>query len=330
MATRVSLRLVAALQVGRAARSRRSGLVWNSMMSMAGGWFFLMISEAFRLGDRDFRLPGIGSYMSVAVRARATAARCSRPSWPWSLMIVVLDQLLWRPVVVWAQKFRVEEGGQPEAGVAPGSYDCLRRSPADPPCSRARQRPRAHASAPMARPRAVRPAARPRRSPAALRSSSLLLALAWLGRAAGSSHLLRDGAPRRVGATGRDAATRSARVLARPALAAPSGPSRPARDRPVAAPVARPAAGRPGRGVVPGADAVPVVDRWLLPRGGRLARLGQHPAHAAGHAVVHPVQRHRRRHGNPRGPARGGAASTGSGAGSASGAATCRPFFRTW
>ena len=43
------------------------GLVWNSMMSMAGGWFFLMISESFKLGDKDFRLPGIGSYMSVAV-----------------------------------------------------------------------------------------------------------------------------------------------------------------------------------------------------------------------------------------------------------------------
>ena len=43
------------------------GLVWNSMMSMAGGWFFLMINETFQLGDRDFRLPGIGSYMSVAV-----------------------------------------------------------------------------------------------------------------------------------------------------------------------------------------------------------------------------------------------------------------------
>ncbi|HEX7489486.1 MAG TPA: ABC transporter permease subunit, partial [Anaeromyxobacteraceae bacterium] len=41
------------------------GLVWNSMMSMAGGWFFLMISETFILGDKDFRLPGLGSYMSV-------------------------------------------------------------------------------------------------------------------------------------------------------------------------------------------------------------------------------------------------------------------------
>src|SRR5206468_12575640 len=43
------------------------GLVWNGMLSMAGGWFFLMVNEAFRLGDRDYRLPGIGSYMSVAL-----------------------------------------------------------------------------------------------------------------------------------------------------------------------------------------------------------------------------------------------------------------------
>ncbi len=86
------------------------GLVWNSMMSMAGGWFFLMISEAFMLGDKDFRLPGLGSYMSVAV------AHGDGLAMVWAIaamvvMIVVLDQLLWRPVVVWAQKFRVEEGG---------------------------------------------------------------------------------------------------------------------------------------------------------------------------------------------------------------------------
>jgi NitT/TauT family transport system permease protein len=86
------------------------GLVWNSMMSMAGGWFFLTVSEAFRLRDRDFRLPGIGSYMSVAVEE----GRVDAMLWAilaMMLMIVALDQLLWRPVVVWAQKFRVEEGG---------------------------------------------------------------------------------------------------------------------------------------------------------------------------------------------------------------------------
>ena len=87
------------------------GLVWNSMMSMAGGWFFLMINESFQLGQRDFRLPGIGSYMSVAVeQGRGSAMVLAIVA--MTTMIVVLDQLLWRPVVVWAQKFRVEEGGE--------------------------------------------------------------------------------------------------------------------------------------------------------------------------------------------------------------------------
>jgi NitT/TauT family transport system permease protein len=90
------------------------GLVWNSMMSMAGGWFFLMITETFKLGTRDFRLPGLGSYMQEAVDKEDVPAQL----WAilaMTLMIVGLDQLLWRPVVVWAQKFRVEEGGAKEA-----------------------------------------------------------------------------------------------------------------------------------------------------------------------------------------------------------------------
>ncbi len=102
------------------------GLVWNSMMSMAGGWFFLTISEAFVLGSRDFRLPGLGSYMSVAV------SRGDVPAMLWAVfamvsMIIVLDQLLWRPVVVWAQKFRVEEGGSQEEATS-WFLDWLRRS----------------------------------------------------------------------------------------------------------------------------------------------------------------------------------------------------------
>lgn len=103
-----------------------TGLVWNSMMSMAGGWFFLMINEAFVLGDKDFRLPGLGSFMSVA------AARGDVRAMVWAMaamvaMIVLLDQLLWRPLVVWAQKFRVEEGGQTES-MQSWFYDFLRRS----------------------------------------------------------------------------------------------------------------------------------------------------------------------------------------------------------
>lgn len=102
------------------------GLVWNSMMSMAGGWFFLMITESFVLGSKDFRLPGIGSYMSVAV------ANGNVPAMIWAviamvLMIVTLDQLLWRPVVVWSQKFRVEEGAN-EQIASSWLYDWLRRS----------------------------------------------------------------------------------------------------------------------------------------------------------------------------------------------------------
>jgi NitT/TauT family transport system permease protein len=102
------------------------GLVWNSMMSMAGGWFFLMITEAFKLRDKDYRLLGIGSYMSEAVKEGRGYAQV------WALvamvlMIVALDQLLWRPVVAWAQKFRVEEGGSQEEASS-WFLDWLRRS----------------------------------------------------------------------------------------------------------------------------------------------------------------------------------------------------------
>ena len=84
------------------------GLVWNSMMSMAGGWFFLTVNEAFTLGGRNFRLPGIGSYMSVAIEKGDTRAIL------WAivamvLMILSVDQLLWRPLVVWSERFRIEE-----------------------------------------------------------------------------------------------------------------------------------------------------------------------------------------------------------------------------
>jgi NitT/TauT family transport system permease protein len=89
------------------------GLVWNSMMSMAGGWFFLMINESFVLGDKDFRLPGVGSYMSVAV-ARGDVTAMVLAVAAMIAMIVILDQILWRPVVVWAQKFRIEETSSSE------------------------------------------------------------------------------------------------------------------------------------------------------------------------------------------------------------------------
>src|SRR5260370_42171872 len=88
------------------------------MMSMAGGWFFLMITEAFRLGDHDFRLPGLGSYMSVAVHEGKPLAMILAVL-AMTFMIVALDPLLWRPGVVLAPRFRV---GEPTAAETPRSW----------------------------------------------------------------------------------------------------------------------------------------------------------------------------------------------------------------
>src|SRR5437870_3916019 len=103
------------------------GLVWNGMLSMAGGWFFLMVNEAFRLGDHDYRLPGIGSFMSVAldqgnVQAMALAIAAM------VIMIVCVDQLLWRPLVVWVEKFRLDESSAGEAEPSSWVLDFLRRA----------------------------------------------------------------------------------------------------------------------------------------------------------------------------------------------------------
>ncbi len=84
------------------------GLVWNSMMSVAGGWFFLMACEMFVLGDRDFRLPGLGSFLQTAASNGNTRAIL----WGVAAMIaviVLLDQLVWRPVIAWADKFKFEQ-----------------------------------------------------------------------------------------------------------------------------------------------------------------------------------------------------------------------------
>ncbi len=84
------------------------GLVWNSMMSVAGGWFFLMACEMFVLGQRDFRLPGLGSFLQTAAGHGNTSAIL------WGVLamvavIVMLDQLVWRPIIVWADKFKFEQ-----------------------------------------------------------------------------------------------------------------------------------------------------------------------------------------------------------------------------
>jgi len=153
------------------------GLVWNGMLSMAGGWFFLMINEAFRLGDHDFRLPGVGAYMSVAIEhgdSRATALALVA----MAVMIVASDRLLWRPLVVWAQKYRLDDsaGGPAEESWILG---VLQRSVLWRLRPAARWRP----------PRSARKAALPlrrgiRRARRMLRPHRAVLLMGWLTRGA--------------------------------------------------------------------------------------------------------------------------------------------------
>jgi len=102
------------------------GLIWNSMMSVAGGWFFLMACEMFVLGNRDLRLPGLGSYLQTAANAGNTRAIFAGLAVMIGV-IVLIDRLVWRPVIAWAEKFKFE---QVEAAEAPRSriLDLLRRS----------------------------------------------------------------------------------------------------------------------------------------------------------------------------------------------------------
>ena len=84
------------------------GLIWNSMVSVAGGWFFLMACEMFVLGSRDFRLPGLGSYLQTA----ASAGNYSAIAWGLLVMIAIIvatDQLLWRPMIAWSDRFKFEQ-----------------------------------------------------------------------------------------------------------------------------------------------------------------------------------------------------------------------------
>lgn len=90
------------------------GLLWNSMMSWSGGWFFLMAAEMFNVGDRDFRLPGLGSYLQTAANQEDLSSIVLGMG-TLVLVIVLLDQLVWRPLITWSDKFKVEmvEGDKP-------------------------------------------------------------------------------------------------------------------------------------------------------------------------------------------------------------------------
>jgi NitT/TauT family transport system permease protein len=101
-------------------------LIWNTMMSMSGGWFFVVASEAFTVGRNNYRLPGIGSWLAVAVEKTDLVA----VGWAvvaMAVIIVAYDQLLFRPIVAWADKFRFEQTASTEE---PESWflDLLRRT----------------------------------------------------------------------------------------------------------------------------------------------------------------------------------------------------------
>jgi NitT/TauT family transport system permease protein len=99
-------------------------LLWNAMMSFGGGWFFVAASEAISVLNQDYTLPGIGSYVAAAVAAQ------DLPALGWAILamtaiIVLVDQLFWRPLVAWSDKFRME---QSSSGDVPQSwlYDLLK------------------------------------------------------------------------------------------------------------------------------------------------------------------------------------------------------------
>ena len=101
-------------------------LVWNMMLSMSGGWFFVVAAEAITVGDTTFSLPGMGSYIALAIERRDLVAI----GWAIATMLVVIllyDQLLFRPLVAWMDRFRVEQEPGDEA---PSSWvlAVLRRS----------------------------------------------------------------------------------------------------------------------------------------------------------------------------------------------------------
>jgi NitT/TauT family transport system permease protein len=101
------------------------GLIWNTMMSMSGAWFFVVASEAIMVGETNIKLPGIGSWIAVANEQQDTRAVVLAVA-TMAMVILAYDQLVFRPIVAWADKFRFE---QTAAQQRPQSwlYDLIRR-----------------------------------------------------------------------------------------------------------------------------------------------------------------------------------------------------------
>jgi len=103
------------------------GLVWNSIVSVAGGWFALMLCEMFTMGTRSFRLPGLGSYIQSAADSGDTRALLSGIA-TVILIVVATDQLIWRPLIAWSDKFKLEQVESTDRVTSP-ILTLLQRSP---------------------------------------------------------------------------------------------------------------------------------------------------------------------------------------------------------
>ena len=90
------------------------GLVWNMMMSFGGGWFFVAASEAISVLNQSYTLPGIGAYVTQAVEAQDYTALAFAVV-GMVVMIIAIDQLVWRPLIAWADKFKLEQSASQEA-----------------------------------------------------------------------------------------------------------------------------------------------------------------------------------------------------------------------
>jgi NitT/TauT family transport system permease protein len=90
------------------------GLLWNAMMSFGGGWFFVAASEAISVLNKEYTLPGIGSYVTKAVAAQDMKALLAALV-TIGLVILLVDQLFWRPLVAWGDKFKLERSASAEA-----------------------------------------------------------------------------------------------------------------------------------------------------------------------------------------------------------------------
>jgi NitT/TauT family transport system permease protein len=102
------------------------GLVWNSIVSVAGGWFALIFCETFTMGTRNFQLPGLGSYIQAATNAGDVHALLAGIA-TVILIVVATDQLVWRPLIAWSDKFKMEQVESAEQVTSP-ILSLLRRS----------------------------------------------------------------------------------------------------------------------------------------------------------------------------------------------------------